>query len=190
MRKITFDIETTNTFDEVGSSDPADLTIAVVCTHDSETDMYDSFTMDQLPKLWTLLENADMLIGYNSDHFDLPLLGRHYPGDLKKFKSLDLMKEIRAILGRRIKLDDIAQGTLGKGKSADGLQAIVWWRQGDYQKVIDYCIEDVKVTKEIYEFARKNSCVKYYSGEKLLDIPLDTSGWESLKVSGVTGSLF
>ena len=68
MRKITFDIETTNFFTDTGSNDPASLTIACVCIHDSETDTYASYFEEELPKLWPVLEKADMLIGYNSDH--------------------------------------------------------------------------------------------------------------------------
>ena len=102
IRKVVFDIETKNLFEEVGSNDPTDLDISVVAIYDSETDTYQSFTQDQFSKLWPILEKADMLIGYNSDHFDIPLLNKYYPGDLTKIKSLDIMKEIRATLGRRI----------------------------------------------------------------------------------------
>lgn len=174
MRKITFDIETSNIFQEVGSSNPADLDISVVCIHDSKTNEYSSYLQEDLHKLWPILENSDMLIGYNSDHFDIPLLDKYYPGDLYQIKSLDLLKEIRESLGRRIKLDHIAQATLGEAKSADGLIALKWWREGQIQKVIDYCIQDVKVTKDIYDYAMKNGHLKYEGG----DIPLDTSKWE------------
>ena len=92
IRKIVFDIETKNLFEEVGSNNPADLDISVVAIYDSETDTYQSFTEDQFPKLWPILEKADLLIGYNSEHFDIPLLDKYYPGDLTKIKSLDLMR--------------------------------------------------------------------------------------------------
>ncbi|MFT5179612.1 MAG: DEAD/DEAH box helicase domain-containing protein [Candidatus Paceibacteria bacterium] len=180
MRKITFDIETSNIFQEVGSSDPADLDLSVICIHDSETDEYSSYYQDELDKLWPIIEKADMLIGYNSDHFDIPLLNKYYDGDLTQIKSLDLLKEIHSSLGRRIKLDHVAQSTLGEAKSADGLAAVKWWREGEKQKVTDYCIQDVKVTKNIYDYAMKNGHLKYEGG----DIPLDTSGWETLEEGG------
>lgn len=190
MRKITFDIETSNTFDDAGSSNPADLDISVVCIHDSQTDEYSSYFVEDLPKLWPILDKADMLIGYNSDHFDIPLLDKYYPGDLTKVKSLDLMARIRVPLGRRIKLDDIAQATLGEAKSAHGLQAIVWWREGEKQKVVDYCIQDVKVTKNVYDFAMKNGHLKYMKGSELTEIPLDTSDWETPVEPNQTPTLF
>lgn len=73
IRYVVFDIETSNTFQEVGSSDPAKLDIALVGVYDSGTDSYDSFLQDDFPRLWSLLEQIDMIIGFNSEHFDLPL---------------------------------------------------------------------------------------------------------------------
>ena len=69
---------------DTGTSDPADLTIALVGIHDSETDSYSSFLEPELASLWKILERADLLVGYNSDHFDIPLLNKYYPGDLSQ----------------------------------------------------------------------------------------------------------
>ncbi|KKU66628.1 MAG: DEAD/DEAH box helicase domain protein [Parcubacteria group bacterium GW2011_GWA2_47_16] len=189
MRKVTFDIETSNLFSDVGSNDPAKLALSVVCVHDSETDSYSSYLEEDLGKLWPILEKTDMLIGYNSDHFDIPLLNKYYPGDLSKIKSVDLLKEIRASLGRRIKLDDIAEATLGKNKTAHGLEAVVWWRNGEKDKVVKYCLEDVKITKELYEYALKNKHVKYREGTVVKDIKLDPSNWEKTTETAMTHTL-
>lgn len=189
MRKIVFDIETSNLFQDVGSNDPAKLALSVVCIHDSETDTYSSYLEEDLKKLWPILEKTDMLIGYNSDHFDIPLLNKYYPGDLSKIKSVDLLKEIRASLGRRIKLDDVAEATLGKNKTAHGLEAVVWWRNGEKDKVVKYCLEDVKITKELYEYALKNKHVKYREGTVVKDIKLDPSNWEKTVETAMTHTL-
>ena len=95
MRKIVFDIETRNSPSDFGKWDSTLLDIAIVAIYDSETDTYSSFLVEELPKLWAILERADMLIGFNSEHFDIPLLNKYYPGDLTKLKSLDLLKEIK-----------------------------------------------------------------------------------------------
>lgn len=177
MRIVTFDIETANWMSETGTSDPADLTIAIVCIHDSETDSYDSFLEPELPRLWKVLEHADLLVGYNSDHFDIPLLNKYYPGDLSRIKSLDLMKEVQNVVGRRLRLDAIADGTLGKKKSGDGAQSIKWWRAGEVDKVRQYCLKDVEITKEIFDHALKNGSVKYRELGRLREVKLDTSKW-------------
>lgn len=178
MRKIVFDIETKNLFSDVGKNDPALLDIAIVCAWDSETDTFSSYLEDELTKLWPLLEKADMLIGYNSDHFDIPLLNKYYPGDLTHIKSLDILKEIQKSFGRRLKLDSVAEATLGTGKSGHGLQAYEWWKKGEVEKVRAYCIDDVKITRDVYDFALKNGFVKYMDFGKAREIKLDTSTWE------------
>jgi len=177
MRKITLDIETIGEFS--GSTfDPSMMELTVIGIHDSETDAYTVYTQEELPQLWPILERADLLIGYNSDHFDIPIMNKYYSGDLTAIRSLDLLKEIKNVLGRRLKLQSIAEATLGHGKSADGLQAVRWWKEGKYDEVKKYCIEDVRVTKDIYDYAMKNGSVKYRDYDGVRDIKLDVSGWE------------
>lgn len=189
MHKIVFDIETTNTFTDVGSNNPADLTISVIGVYDSENDDYSSYEVDELPKLWPIIEKADLLIGFNSDYFDIPLLNKYYPGDLTKIKSLDILKETRDSHGRRFKLDNFAKATLNKGKIGDGLEALVWWKNGDKEKVKKYCLEDVKLTKELYEYARKYGSLKCNDGTGVIEIKLDTSSWEDKHESKITHTL-
>src|SRR3989344_6448591 len=189
MRKIVFDIETNNVFAYVGKNDPVLLDIALVAIHDSLTDSYSTYLEEDLPKLWQILERSDILIGFNSDHFDIPILNKYYTGSLTGIKSVDLMKEIQKVLGRRIKLDSVASATLGKNKSADGKLANVWWRQGEKQKVVDYCIDDVKITKELYEHMLKHGKVKYPDGKMIRELTLDTSDWERKKEHVLTHTL-
>ncbi len=176
MRKITLDIETTSA--GPGRVDPLSMDLAVIAIHDSETNAYTTYTQEELPGLWGILERADLLIGYNSDHFDIPLLNRYYAGDLLKMRSLDLLAEIRESLGRRIKLDSVAQATLGTKKSGTGLEAVEWWQNGEYERVKKYCVDDVRITKEIYDYALKNGYVKYMDFKQKKKIPLDTEHWE------------
>ncbi|HYF10501.1 MAG TPA: ribonuclease H-like domain-containing protein [Candidatus Paceibacterota bacterium] len=189
MRKIVFDIETKNIFMDVGKNDPALLDISIVCIHDSETDSYDSFFEADFPRLWKILEKADLLIGYNSDHFDIPCLNKYYPGDLTRIKSLDILKEIRAGYGRRMSLDQVAEGTLGTKKIGHGLQAIRWWKEGDLDSLRKYCLEDVRITKEIYDYARKNNKLYFREGGVNNEIKLDASKWETAEKSALTYTL-
>ena len=181
MRKITFDVETRNLFQDVNSTESTALDISVVCIHDSLTDSYSSFLQEDFGKLWPILEQADMLITFNGDHFDIPLLNKYYSGDLTKIKSLDLLVEVRNVLGKRIKLDTIAEATLGIKKSGHGLEAVAWWKTGEIDKIIKYCIHDVKITKQVYDYAIANSKLKYKDfgpNGQIRDIKLDTSNWE------------
>jgi len=189
MRKIVFDIETRNFFHDIGSADPAKLDIAIVAIHDSETDSYSSYLAEELHKLWPILERADMLIGFTSEHFDMPLLNKYYPGDLTKIKHLDILKEIKNSYGRRMKLDQLAEGTLGKKKSGWGGDATKWWQAGEVERVREYCIDDVRLTKELYDYAIANNKLIFKEGSKLNEIKLDTSAWETKGDNKLTFSL-
>jgi DEAD/DEAH box helicase domain-containing protein len=176
MRVVVFDIETIGGMGR-GAWKPEDLELTICCTHDSETDTYDSFLKEDLARLWKLLENTDVLVGYNSDHFDIPVLNKYYPGDLTRIKSLDLLKEIQNVLGRRVKLDAVADGTLGKKKSADGLQAQVWWKEGNIKKLREYCLKDVEITKQVYQHALDKNVLYFKELGAKKEIKLDTSRW-------------
>ena len=180
MRYIVFDLETQNIFSEVGSSDPTDLDISVASAYDSETDTYTTVTFEDIQKLWPIIEKADALVGYNSNHFDIPLLNKYYPGDLTQIKSIDLLEDIKNALGRRIRLDSVAQATIGAKKSADGLQAVRWWREGKIKEIMKYCEQDVKVTKQVFEYARKNGHIKFKDGARNRELKLNTAHWEEL----------
>ncbi len=177
MRIVTFDIETANWMSDTGSGDPADLTIAVVGIHDSETGSYACFSEAELPRLWPILERTDILVGYNSDHFDVPLLNKYYPGDLTKLKSLDLMKEVHAVLGRRLKLDSLAEATLGEKKIGSGSQSLQWWRAGEVEKVKEYCLKDVEITKRLFDRALEKGTLLYKELGKDREVKLNTKDW-------------
>ena len=159
--EIVFDIETQNTFADV-ENDFKKLKVSVVSIYSYETDTYQSFSESELSKLWPILEKADRLIGYNSEHFDLPVLNNYYLGNLLELPSLDLLKKIKESLGIRLKLADVAEATLDNvTKSADGLQAIKWWKEGKIDEIKKYCEQDVRVTKELYEFGKNNKQLFY-----------------------------
>lgn len=189
MRKIVLDIETQNFFREVGVNDPRALSISVVGIYDYFTDSYSSYLERELAKLWPVLERTDLIIGFNSDHFDIPLLNKYYPGDLSKINSLDLLNEVKLATGKRIGLGYIARATLNKGKIGNGMEAVTWWKQGEIDKIRRYCLDDVKLTKELYEFAYKNRVLKYLDGSVICDIKIDPSKWEEKLQTAMTHTL-
>ncbi len=189
MRYVIFDIETQNIFQDVGSSDPTALDISVLSLYDSGTDTYTSVTEDKLHDVWPIFEAADAIVGYNSNHFDIPLLNKYYPGDLTQIKSIDILEDIKESLGRRLRLDSVAQATIGAKKSADGLQAVRWWREGKIEEIIKYCEQDVKVTKKIFDYALEHGHLKFKDGYRKQEIPIDTSRWITREDASMTHSL-
>jgi DEAD/DEAH box helicase domain-containing protein len=189
MRYIIFDLETQNIFQEVGSNDPTALDISVATAYDSGTDTYTTVTIDELHRLWPIFEQADALVGYNSNHFDIPLLNKYYPGDLTHIKSIDLLESIRQSLGRRLRLDSVAEATIGAKKSSHGLQAVRWWKEGKIDEIKKYCEQDVKVTKKVFDYALAHGHVKFKDGSRKREIPLDISTWLIKEDAAMTHSL-
>lgn len=186
-KEVVLDIETANSFADVGKYDPALLKVSLVGLYDYATDKYESFLEPDLPKLWRILEGADRIIGYNLFGFDYQVLNAIYPGDLSKFPTLDLMLEIQKQLGFRIKLDDVAHGSLGTGKSGNGLQAIEFFRRGEIDKLRDYCLQDVKVTKEVYEYGLANKQVRFMDRRnQLMQVPVDFAPSQEKKAVSMT----
>ena len=185
MNKIVFDIETKNSFADVGRGDITKLDISLLVIYNYTTDSYQSFVEEEFKDLWPILEKADLLIGFNSDFFDIPILNKYYSGDLTKIKSVDLLKEIKKSYGKMLPLDLLAAGTLGINKSGHGLEALRWWREGQIDKIRAYCQQDVKITKDLYDFALQNGYLQYKVLNDVQKIPLDTASWEQKVDSGI-----
>ncbi len=181
MRKIVFDIETKNIFQDVGSRNPEDLDISVVGLYDSETNSFLSFTQEEFPQMWPYFLKAELLVTFNGLYFDIPLLNKYYKkeglGDLTEHKHLDIFKEVKQVSGRWLKLDKIAEGTFGVRKSGDGLEAVKWWREGKVDEIRKYCLDDVKITRDVYEFALKNKKLLYKEGPFVKEVKLDVKHW-------------
>lgn len=189
MAPLIFDIETKNTFFDIGENDPSKLDISIVGIYDYESDTLKAFQEHEFKDMWKYFEKADALVGYNSDHFDIPLLNKYYPGDLTKIKSIDLMKTIQNSLGRRIKLQDVASATLNKSKSGQGLDAIKWWKEGKIDKIIEYCLQDVKVTKELFDFMKSEKRVLIPDGKENIELKIDVSEWSNNEVAKLTHAM-
>ena len=84
---------------------------------------------------------------------------------------------------------EIAAATLGRNKTGHGLEAVAWWREGKKQQVIDYCIEDVRITKDVYEYALKHGALKYLDGKDIKEFKIDTSSWDKKDESVMTFTL-
>lgn len=160
---VFFDIETQNTFQEVGGHYPDRLKISVAVTYDSADNAFHRYTEADAAQLAADLAAADLVVGYNLYGFDYPVLQQYAPAiDLASLPTVDMMVEIQKRLGFRLKLDSIATATLRVGKSADGLQAVRWWHEGRIEEIFKYCEQDVDVTRQIYEFGRHNRYVQYF----------------------------
>lgn len=180
MKYLVFDIETRNTFEQVGSDQPDALDLSVISIFDSRDQSMKTFEMHELTQAWPLFEGIDFIVGFNSDHFDIPILNKYYPDDLLKIKSIDLLTSVKNSFGRRIKLDNIAEATLGKNKIAHGLEAIKWWNEGKIDLIKKYCEEDVYITRDIFLHALNHRKLFATDREgKKVEIAINTDDWKA-----------
>jgi|SRR3989344_1969492 len=186
---VVIDVETQNTFRDVGGYDPGKLKISVAGLYDYASDQYFAFEEHELSKLFPYLENASTIIGYNIVDFDLPAINPYYVGKLTTFPTTDLLKYIEKSLGFRIALDDVVKETLDAAKTGHGLLAIDYFRSGELQKLKDYCLSDVRLTKELYEYGKKHGKVFYKGPAGRQEIQIAWSEIPSAVSSGVNLTL-
>ena len=180
MKQVFFDIETKRIFSQVEGNFPEKLGVSFVgvCVRDGMSGKGEmlGFFEREIADLFPLLESADVLIGFNSDHFDLPVLSPYYSGDINIFPSLDLLARFKDATGHRVKLDIIAKETLGAGKIGDGLDAIKYYENGQFDKLKEYCLKDVEITRDIYDFGLKTGKLKYKNKwNRLIETAVDFS---------------
>ena len=181
---IVFDLETKKEFAEIGGRDhPELLGVSVLGAYSYLKDKYFVYEESELPEFEKMLKDAGLLIGFNIKSFDLPVLQPYVGFDLKQIPVLDLMDAVVLATGFRVSLDNLAKNTLGLAKSADGLEALEWFRQGRIQEVKDYCLKDVEVTKKLYESGRDSGRIKFVSRQSPEAVSISVSWPKSLPES-------
>lgn len=170
MNIVYFDLETQKLFQEVGGRDPSRLLLACAVTWSTARQDFAVYWEQDVQALVEELKSADKVVGFNIIHFDYQVLRPYAPNEnFRGFRSVDMLQDIYRALNFRLSLDSIAKATLGATKTADGLQSVQWFRDGELDKVAEYCKADVEITRRVYEFGREHGYVNYYSklGSKL-----------------------
>jgi DEAD/DEAH box helicase domain-containing protein len=168
---IVLDLETKLTFRDAGRH--KDLGISVVGIYDYADDANKVFFEKDLSKLFPLLERASYVIGFNIRSFDLQVLAAYYPGDINQFAVFDICDDVKNKLGNRLSLNDLGYATLGKKKTGHGFIAIDLYNQGKWDELQKYCLDDVNLTRDIFNFGVKNNFIHYLSPKGKEKIEVD-----------------
>ena len=162
LNKIVLDLETQKSFDEVGGRGKNHLLkISVAVAYSYLQDKFLVFEERSAHKLGELLAEADLVIGYNLLDFDYQVLQPYVNYKLSSVPTLDMLVEVEKVLGHRVGLDAIAQATLNVSKIGSGMDAIRYWKAGELEKLKKYCIEDVKITRDLYDYALREGKLFY-----------------------------
>lgn len=150
---VYFDLETKYGARDVGGwGNIVKMGMSVGVTYSTARGGYYVYGEDEVDALITELQRADLVVGFNHIRFDYRVLEGYSIFDFSQVPSLDMLIEIDKSLGRKVKLDAIAQATFGCQKTADGLEALEWFKQGRFAEIAEYCLYDVKITKLVYEY--------------------------------------
>lgn len=171
---VVLDVETQRGFNEVERKKIHLLKISVACIYDSKTDSYHAFEEREMLKLEEFLKRADLVIGFNIRDFDMEVLAPYLITPVKNFPLLDLLVEFEKVRGHRISLQAVAQATLNCSKSGTGWDALKLYAEGRIEELKKYCLDDVRITKDVYEFGVKNGKISFLSNRdfQVHDVPV------------------
>lgn len=173
LNKIVLDLETQKDFAEVGGRNKNHLLrVSVAGIYSYAEDRFLCFAESELHKLGEILAASDQIIGFNVKAFDFEVLQPYLNFALSHIPALDILIEIEKVLGHRISLDTLAEATLGRKKMGTGLEAINLWRKGLVKELEKYCLNDVKLTREIYEFGQRQGKLLYKDFFEVREIPV------------------
>lgn len=159
---VYFDLETQKSAEEVGGWHRIrDMRMSVGVTYSTVRGGYRIYGESQVDALIEELRRADLVVGFNQLRFDYEVLHGYTVLDLTQIPTLDLLVELQKALNHRLTLDSVASATLGTEKTADGLQALRWFREGRLMEIAEYCCYDVKITRLVHEFGRDRRQVFY-----------------------------
>jgi hypothetical protein len=163
MDILYFDLETQRTANDVGGWDRKhQMGMSVGVIYSTAADTYEIYSESRAGDLVARLRRADLVVGYNILRFDYEVLMGYTILDLPHYlPTLDLLPHVERAAGHRLKLEELAQGTLGVGKVAEGLDAIRWWREGKVMEIAEYCCFDVKVTRLVHEHGARHGELFY-----------------------------
>ncbi|KPA11610.1 DEAD/DEAH box helicase [Candidatus Magnetomorum sp. HK-1] len=161
------DIETQRSAKDVGGWHLANkMGISCAVLYNSATNSYETYLDNQIEKLIQVMSKMELIVGFNIKRFDYMVLSGYIKMDYQKFPTLDLLEHVHKRLGYRLSLDHLGEITLGTQKSADGLQALLWWKQGKIKEIIEYCKKDVQLTKNLYVYGRQKGYVLFRNKAK------------------------
>ncbi|KAA0257071.1 DEAD/DEAH box helicase [Deferribacter autotrophicus] len=168
---LVFDIETKYSANEVGGWKNAHkMGVAILVAYSFKKDDYLIFYEKDMRFFEDIIKNAKALIGFNIINFDFKVLSAYLSINKKHSIILDILHDIKNITGKRFSLNNIAKATLNIQKCADGLQSLQWYKEGNFDKIIEYCKKDVEITYKVFEYGIQHK--KVYCDNKGLKITI------------------
>ena len=199
---IVFDIETKNFFTdpEVGWGNFEALRVSMLCAYSYAQDTYFSFTEHELDAAAELFRDAGTIVGFSINHYDVPILHLHFQRladpalrvNLWEKQRFDIAEKIEDIAKQRISLSRLASANLGVKKERHGSEAIALYRDGKMGELREYCMNDVRLTKDIYELMVRDGVLLMpdHDTHELMKVDFKNNSFISVNAPAATASLF
>ena len=176
-RILYFDLETQKSADDVGGWDKVHkMRLAVGVVWDSLEQKFFSYIDSEASQLVEKLKTADLVVGFNVAKFDYGVLQPYATKidfDLEEITTFDMLIDINKKLGHRLSLNHLAENTLNAKKSADGLVSLQWFKEGKIDKIIEYCKQDVEITRDLFLYGVSQGYVKYSTRKGVAKLPVN-----------------
>lgn len=157
---VYFDLETQRSAAEVGGWGHVEaMGMSIGVTFSTARGQYEIYSESEVDKLIQQLRRADLVVGFNILRFDYKVLSAYDLFDFSQIPTCDIMVDIENSLGRRVKLDAVAEASLGINKTALGTDALKWWKEGRIREIAEYCCYDVKTTRLVHEYGCRHGHV-------------------------------
>jgi DEAD/DEAH box helicase domain-containing protein len=172
MNYITFDIETYSP-SRLDKIDTDEFRCSVCGAYFSWLDEYIAFLEEDIVDFLNMTREADLIVGYNHIGFDLPVLQKYVSWNLQELPKYDIMAEIHKNAGFRPKLNDICKANLNHDVKTDSYEVYknYYWDK-EWGKLIDYCMNDVRLTEQIFRIVLKENKLKYLDLNKTYEVML------------------
>jgi hypothetical protein len=162
-----------------GWHDYDNMGISCIVAYDAIESRYRVFCDDNMADFQKLVDRHDIIVGFNSLGFDNKLCAANGI-TVTREKSYDLLAEVWVGAGLApayqgpshagYGLDALCEVNLGMKKSGHGAVAPVQWQRGEIGAVIDYCVMDVNLTKELLNHVLVRGTVKSPKDGKILTV--------------------
>lgn len=171
---VYFDLETQLSAEEVGGwNNISKMRMSVGVTYSSARNEYRIYAERQVNDLIAELQRADLVVGFNNLRFDYEVLHGYTALDMTQVPTLDMLVVLSEKLGHRLSLDSIAMATFDVEKTAEGMQAIRWFKEGRLVDIAEYCCYDVKITRLVHEYGQHQRQLHYFNRfNKKLTVPV------------------
>lgn len=188
--EVVLDLETkTAPRDWAARDELKSLGVSVAGIWLSQDDSFKVFREEELGELSKILKAADRLVGFAIKKFDIPVLQPYMDFDLGEIPAVDMFEDVSSTLGHRISLASLAKATLKAEKGGHGLEAVAWFKNGDWAKLEEYCLRDVRLTRDLYHYGQKFGHLLFESliDNKVVSVPVSWGLADETEIRALVG---